>query len=110
MTEKPVAAANARTMWKRETPATPAISSSVNSLAKWLSIYQSAFWAGFIAPQGTPRSGSIMRSWRAPHLIVLALLARWPAKLFAALLRRVFGSCILRRRRVGLLAIVGRLR
>src|SRR6478735_1339750 len=48
MTENPVAAANARTMWKRETPPIAAISSSVNAPARWLSIYQSAFWAGFI--------------------------------------------------------------
>src|SRR5216683_63218 len=48
MTGNPVAAANARTMWKRETPPTPAISSSVNGCARWLSIYQSAFWAGFM--------------------------------------------------------------
>src|ERR1700730_2823953 len=48
MTDSPVAAANARTMWKREIPATPAISSRVNSSARWLSINQSAFWAGFM--------------------------------------------------------------
>src|ERR1700694_3416358 len=48
MTDSPVAAANARTMWKREIPPTPAISSRVNSSARWLSIYQSAFWAGFM--------------------------------------------------------------
>src|ERR1700730_11088760 len=48
MTGNPVAAANARTIWKRETPPTPAISSSVNGCARWLSIYQSAFWAGFM--------------------------------------------------------------
>src|ERR1700754_1828662 len=35
-------------MWKRETPATPAMSSSVNGPSRWLSIYQSAFWAGFM--------------------------------------------------------------
>src|SRR5947199_6004084 len=48
MTDSPVAAANARTMWKREIPATPAISSRVSSSARWLSINQSAFWAGFM--------------------------------------------------------------
>src|SRR5258708_7754784 len=48
MTDSTVAAANARTMWKRETPPTPAISSRVNSSARWLSINQSAFWAGFM--------------------------------------------------------------
>src|SRR6266542_2812492 len=48
MTENPVAAANARTRWKRETPATPATSSSVSGPARWLSMYQSAFWAGFM--------------------------------------------------------------
>src|SRR5712671_4276097 len=48
MTENPVAAANARTIWKREMPATPAISSRVNASARWLSINQSAFWAGFM--------------------------------------------------------------
>src|ERR1700682_3272485 len=48
MTDSPVAVANARTMWKREIPPTPAISSRVNSSARWLSIYQSAFWAGFM--------------------------------------------------------------
>jgi hypothetical protein len=35
-------------MWKREIPATPAIWSRVSSSARWLSINQSAFWAGFI--------------------------------------------------------------
>src|SRR4051812_33435797 len=49
MTDNPVAAANARTRWKRETPAIAAISSRLNGPARWLSIYQSAFWAGFIA-------------------------------------------------------------
>src|SRR6266702_3994472 len=48
MTDSPVAAANARTMWKREIPTTPAISSRVSSPARWLSINQSAFWAGFM--------------------------------------------------------------
>src|ERR1700730_17127241 len=48
MTDNPVAAANARTMWKRETPPTAAISSRVNASARWLSINQSAFWAGFM--------------------------------------------------------------
>src|SRR5664279_1147172 len=48
MTDSPVAAPNARTMWKREIPPTPAISSSVSGLARWLSINQSAFWAGFM--------------------------------------------------------------
>src|ERR1700730_5863556 len=48
MTDSPVAAANARTMWKREIPPTPAISSRVSSPARWLSINQSAFWAGFM--------------------------------------------------------------
>src|SRR5258706_15853620 len=48
MTDSPVAAANARTMWKREIPATPAISSRVSSSARWLSMNQSAFWAGFM--------------------------------------------------------------
>src|SRR6059058_2343090 len=59
MTENPVAAANARTMWKRETPPIAAISSSVNVPARWLSIYQSAFWAGFI--------GHCFRSKRSHH-------------------------------------------
>src|SRR5260221_12271277 len=35
-------------MWKREIPATPAISSRVSASARWLSINQSAFWAGFM--------------------------------------------------------------
>src|SRR6201999_4413756 len=35
-------------MWKRETPATFEISSSVSGSARWLSICQSAFCAGFI--------------------------------------------------------------
>src|SRR3982074_3461376 len=35
-------------MWKREIPATPEISSRVNASARWLSINQSAFWAGFM--------------------------------------------------------------
>src|SRR6266566_529309 len=48
MTDSPVAAANARTMWKREIPATPAISSRERLPARWLSINQSAFWAGFM--------------------------------------------------------------
>src|SRR5712664_699378 len=48
MTDSPVAAANARTMWKREIPPIAEISSRVNSPARWLSIYQSAFWAGFM--------------------------------------------------------------
>src|SRR6266576_2442782 len=48
MTDSPVAAANARTMWKREIPAAPAISSRVSWSARWLSINQSAFWAGFM--------------------------------------------------------------
>src|SRR3984893_3530390 len=48
MTDNPVAAANARTMWKRETPPIAAISSRVNASARWLSINQSAFWAGFM--------------------------------------------------------------
>src|SRR5260370_3090796 len=48
MTENPVAAANARTMWKSEMPATPAISSRVSCWARWLSINQSARWAGFM--------------------------------------------------------------
>src|ERR1700726_487479 len=48
MTDNPVAAANARTMWKREIPATPAISSRVKASARWLSMNQSAFWAGFM--------------------------------------------------------------
>src|SRR5258708_891712 len=48
MTDSPVAAANARTMWKREIPATPAISSRVSWSARWLSMNQSAFWAGFM--------------------------------------------------------------
>src|SRR5260370_2568189 len=48
MTDSPVAAANARTMWKREIPPIAEISSRVNSSARWLSIYQSAFWAGFM--------------------------------------------------------------
>src|SRR6266851_514208 len=48
MTDSPVAAPNARTMWKREIPPTPAISSRVNASARWLSINQSAFWAGFM--------------------------------------------------------------
>src|ERR1700694_13091 len=48
MTDSPVAAANARTMCQREIPPIVAISSRVNSLARWLSINQSAFWAGFM--------------------------------------------------------------
>jgi hypothetical protein len=48
MTDNPVAAANDRTMWKRETPPIAATSSSVSGSARWLSINQSAFWAGFI--------------------------------------------------------------
>src|SRR5882757_10737587 len=48
MTDNPVAAANARTMWKRETPPIAAISSRVNASPRWLSINQSAFWAGFM--------------------------------------------------------------
>src|SRR6202789_45810 len=48
MTDNPVAAANARTMWKRETPPIAAISSRVNGSARWPSINQSAFWAGFM--------------------------------------------------------------
>src|SRR5436305_10525663 len=49
MTDKPVAAAKARTMWKRDIPAMAATSSSVSSPARWLSINQSAFSAGFIS-------------------------------------------------------------
>src|SRR6266702_589614 len=48
MTDSPVAAPNARTMWKREIPPTPAISSRVNASARSFSINQSAFWAGFM--------------------------------------------------------------
>src|SRR4051812_29168303 len=35
-------------MWKRETPAIEATSSRVSAVARWLSIYHSAFCAGFI--------------------------------------------------------------
>src|SRR3954454_12858837 len=38
-----------RTMWNRDTPDTAAISSSVIGSARWLSTYQSARWAGFMA-------------------------------------------------------------
>src|SRR5665213_1005148 len=48
MTGSPVAAANARTRWKRETPPIAAISSRLKASARWLSINQSAFWAGFM--------------------------------------------------------------
>src|SRR4030081_3191409 len=48
MTDSPVAAANARTMWKREIPPIAEMPSRVNSSARWLSINQSAFWAGFM--------------------------------------------------------------
>src|ERR1700722_637503 len=48
MTDNPVAAANARTIWKRETPPIAATSSRVSASARWLSINQSAFWAGFM--------------------------------------------------------------
>src|SRR5664279_1804866 len=48
MTDNPVAAANDRTMWKRETPPIAAISARVNAQARWLSTNQSAFWAGFM--------------------------------------------------------------
>src|ERR1700731_2164217 len=48
MTDNPVAAANDLTMWKRETPPIAATSSRVNGSARWLSINQSAFWAGFM--------------------------------------------------------------
>src|SRR5664280_156765 len=48
MTDSPVAAANARTMWKREITPIAAIPSRVNSSARWLSINQSAFWAGYM--------------------------------------------------------------
>ncbi|MGY4434435.1 hypothetical protein ACVWWO_006912 [Bradyrhizobium sp. F1.13.1] len=49
ITGRPVAAANARTMWNRDTPDIAAISSSVIGSARWLSTYQSARWAGFMA-------------------------------------------------------------
>src|SRR5947209_5399523 len=57
-------------------PAMPAISSRVNSSARWLSINQSAFWAGFMEIS-LIRSAGIMTVFRATHLIVLALIDRF---------------------------------
>ena len=40
---------NARAIWKRETPATRAISAKSSSPAKWLSMNHNAFVTGFTA-------------------------------------------------------------
>jgi hypothetical protein len=65
MTGNPVADANARTMWKRETPPIAAISSSVSGPARWLSMYQSAFWAGFMADSFPSKRRHLERLRRA---------------------------------------------
>src|SRR5215468_8813995 len=69
-------------MWKREMPAIAEISSSVSGVARWLSMYQSAFCAAFM-DQGFPRSAIIMHAVLRPRLTVLALgapeLQRGPA-------------------------------
>src|SRR6202041_124199 len=74
--------------------------------AKWLSINQSAFWAGFMDQWLSIRSGTIMRVPRAPHLIAVALFRALLRR--TILLRRVFGSILWRR--VRLLRRVCRLR
>src|ERR1700749_5030216 len=111
MTDSPVAAANARTMWKRETPPIAATSSRVNSSARWLSINQSAFWAGVMnngfrskpaqydrfapAPFDSPCARSRFEDWNlmrqnAPS----SALRKIPTK---ASLASQYQSCILRR-------------
>src|SRR3982074_3502670 len=52
-------------MWKRETPPIAAISSSVSAFARWLSIYQSALWAGFMDNNFRSKHPHHVRSARA---------------------------------------------
>src|ERR1700729_4369174 len=111
MTDSPVAAANARTMWKRETPPIAATSSRVNSSARWLSINQSAFWAGFMdngfrskpaqydqfahAPFDSPCARSHFEDWNlvGDRTHPSSALRKIPTK---ASLASQYQSCILR--------------
>jgi len=71
MTENPVAAANARHQMEARDTGDAGDLVEAQGPARWLSTYQSAFWAGFMDDR-FPWKQRIMTVRRALHLTILA--------------------------------------